>query len=169
MAQLFNKTLCQLREPSSIPKLLELQQAFSIPPLVFTFFPQRMLSGDQLVHDEARSPHIDRLSIALPTRHLLRRLIDECATTLVHALPGLVLHSEAEVNQFDCVISALLPDNYVRWLQISVDVIMPMDVLDAQKNVFHDESAILVLQMPISVSFHQGAESSALGKFHFHD
>jgi hypothetical protein len=62
--------------------------------------PKRMPSSNQLVHDEASCPYIDCLSITLPACHLLRSLIDKCTTGFVHALAGLVLYSESEVDKF---------------------------------------------------------------------
>ena len=97
--------------------------------IIVTPFPKRMPSSYKLVHDEARCPHIHRLAITLPSCHLLRRLIDQRATSFVHTLASLVLDSKSKVHQLNLLELISIGKNHIAGLQVSVHHIMSMEVL----------------------------------------
>ena len=81
--------------------------------IIVTPLPKRMPSSYQLVHDEARCPHIDRLAITLSSSHLLRRLIDQRTTRFVHALSRLVLDSKSKVYKLDLLKLLSIGKNHI--------------------------------------------------------
>ena len=157
-----------MRKPSAIPELLELEHLLPVLFLVLTLFPKRVPPRNELVHDEACCPDVDWLPVALSSGHLLRCLIDERSATLLHALPCLILDSQPKVDELDAVILALLADHDVAGLQISMHIVVPMDVLEAQENAPHNGGALLVLEVPVAVALHQRAQGAAASELHFH-
>ena len=56
--------------------------------------------------------------------------------------------------EFNGVKLVNFPNNDIAGFQVPVNKVMPMYVLKAQQNVFHNKGTILVLEVPISILFH---------------
>ena len=100
-----------------------------------------MSGRDHLKHNQTDGPQINRFSVQLATRHLLRRLISKCSTDILDALSGGALDRQTEVNQL-CL--AVLCDNDVAWFQVAVYVISLVHSAQPEKYAF-DEFGHLVI------------------------
>ena len=170
MTKFFNETLRELVEPSTVFQPFIVQSLGSICFICVIFLPKWMLASYHLVHDKACCPDVDRLTVALTTRHLLRRLVHQRSAGFVHALSCLIFYGETKINQFAAFQLISIGNDDIAWLQIPVNIIIAMQMLQPKQYSFDDFGAILILHMfpRVCICLLQIHQRPTLGVFHTH-
>lgn len=139
--------------------------------LVFASNPERMLSSNELIHDETHSPYVNSFTIELTTGHLLRRLVHQSSTRLIHTLSRLVFDSEAEIDYFHGFIITRVRNYDVARFEIPMNVVIVMDMLQALEYTSYDFGEILILQLYLLLLFlvHQVLQSTSFRVLDAHD
>lgn len=153
MTELFDETLLNGSEFAAESQPLEFDRLLLILLLFFPSDPERMLPGDELIHDKSHCPYVDSLTIELTTGHLLGSLVDQSSARFIHTLSGLVLHSEPEVHNFHRFQVTWVRNHNVTWFEIPMHVVIVMDVLEALKYTSYDFGEILILQLDLFLLF----------------
>ena len=150
---------------------LELDGFLLILLLLFTSDPERVLSGDEFIHDKSHGPYVDSLTIELTTSHLLGSLVHQSSTRLIHTLSRLVLDSEPEVHDFHRFQVAGVGNDHITRFEIPMDVVIVMDMLEPLEYTSYDFSEILILQLDLFLllSNHEVQQSASVRVLDTHD